>query len=452
MPMCNIKLRINKNHLRYLDDSTLLEEVIYRPTEKFSDIHLPKDYRIKVYKLMGEYIVKCRDNDKKNSYNKHLNAYLAILLTGAKENEIKLLIRKDSIKSKILNVLSLYNYFYNDFIKSYTEYNLNVLNEVSFFDSNDNDAKYSKMFHQKILNFSKNFDIESEDFYLILFFDLFFKFNFFIKNRILSKRLIPLARFVLINFPSLVGTYKYGHYSSSLRDYAFKVANEKKFLSINKSISHGYPSDDFTSNIFAFLSELPKKLPCKVEVSGRKKGVYSSFVKSRQYNVPVQKLWDLYAVRVVIESNDSGHCYEVLSLIDQKWSRWDNKKGYCDYIASPKDNGYQSLHVVVTSSSGELIEVQIRTSYMHFNAEQGPASHQDYKNIHSEYARKKNIRDGKAIITRLLNEEKLTLGDFFEYLSPALKIIPIEHYYERIAKNKYNPNEIVKRIIERKNK
>ncbi|XCN73808.1 MAG: hypothetical protein Q3M24_03360 [Candidatus Electrothrix aestuarii] len=455
--MHNIKYIISEDHIRYISNFDLFKKVLTKEIKIFSDIYLPSDYKIKLYQSIKYYINKYNRVDKEILHSRHLNAYIASLFIGTEEKEIRLLINSDIVHDGVFNIVSIYNFFYNELINSYIDYNKSLLTKGILLESNDNDALYSKMLQQKILEFSYRNYIEAENFYLLLFFDLFSLFSYTIKKNINNKKLIFLARFVLINFPSLIGTYKYGYHSSLLRDYAFKIANQKKFIAIEKLISKGYPSDHFISNTLKSLSYLRDRLPCKIKIDGRKKGVYSAFVKSQQYNVPVEKLWDLYAIRIIVESNDSGYCYEALSLIDETWSRWNDEKGYCDYIANPKDNGYQSLHVIITNNKKELIEIQIRTTFMHYIAEYGSASHQNYKNIHFSYSditteQKNRIKEGKDIIIKYLAKEKLTLDDFIEYLKPALEIFSIDHYYEKIAKNKYDPQEIVKRIIEEKNK
>lgn len=148
--------------------------------------------------------------------------------------------------------------------------------------------------------------------------------------------------------PLLIGTYRYGSYSTLLRDNAFKIFDNEQYNKINLLINKGLPSNIFIGNIEKYIYEISSDFPSAFKAKGRKKGIYSSFIKSQQYNLPVEKLWDLYAIRVIIESDNEGYCYELLTLLEKKWKRWNNKKGYYDYISNPKDNGYQSIHIVLT--------------------------------------------------------------------------------------------------------
>jgi GTP pyrophosphokinase len=111
------------------------------------------------------------------------------------------------------------------------------------------------------------------------------------------------------------------------------------------------------------------------EVSGRPKHLWSIIQKMRKRGKPFEEIYDLMAMRVIVSS--VPECYHVLGLIHHVWTPLQER--IKDYIASPKSNGYQSLHTTIFGPRGQLFEIQIRTAEMHRTAEYGIAAHWLYK-------------------------------------------------------------------------
>ncbi len=110
-------------------------------------------------------------------------------------------------------------------------------------------------------------------------------------------------------------------------------------------------------------------------VQGRPKHLYSIWKKMQGKNLPIDQVFDLQALRVIVP--DVPACYAALSRTHELWHPLQEE--FSDYIARPKGNGYQSLHTVVLDDAGHPIEIQIRTQAMHDHAESGVAAHWAYK-------------------------------------------------------------------------
>ncbi len=111
------------------------------------------------------------------------------------------------------------------------------------------------------------------------------------------------------------------------------------------------------------------------EVTGRPKHIYSIWRKMQKKGIPFEEVYDVHGFRVIVDT--VPECYIVLGIIHKRWPPIPGE--FDDYIARPKDNGYQSLHTAVSGPGGQAMEVQIRTWEMHELAEQGVAAHWRYK-------------------------------------------------------------------------
>lgn len=161
-----------------------------------------------------------------------------------------------------------------------------------------------------------------------------------------------------------------------LEDLAFRFLQPEIYKKIAKSLTDKrIEREQFIVDFIQRVKALLTEKDITAEVFGRPKHLYSIWKKLRRKHVEIDNLYDLRAVRIIVEEKQL--CYEVLSLVQAQWRSIPEE--FDDYISNPKPNGYQSIHTVVLGPQGKPVEVQIRTRQMHQRAEQGVASHWRYK-------------------------------------------------------------------------
>lgn len=131
----------------------------------------------------------------------------------------------------------------------------------------------------------------------------------------------------------------------------------------------------FIAQVIATLEEKFAEVDVRADISGRPKHIYSIWRKMQRKNVDIEQIFDLRAVRVMVD--DIASCYAALGIVHGLWKHI--PKEFDDYIATPKGNMYQSLHTAVIGPQDKPLEVQIRTWDMHRHAEFGVAAHWAYK-------------------------------------------------------------------------
>ena len=147
----------------------------------------------------------------------------------------------------------------------------------------------------------------------------------------------------------------------------------------------------------------------KAEINGRPKHIYGIYRKMRRKDVPFDQIYDIHGFRIIVES--ISDCYATLGVVHSRWRPIPGE--FDDYIASPKDNMYRSLHTAVVGSNGRPMEVQIRTHEMHQLAEFGIAAHWRYK----EGKQPNQYLDNKIAWIRQLMEWRQDVTDAQEFIS-----------------------------------
>jgi GTP diphosphokinase / guanosine-3',5'-bis(diphosphate) 3'-diphosphatase len=155
---------------------------------------------------------------------------------------------------------------------------------------------------------------------------------------------------------------------------------------------------------------LKKEIDIPFELKGRAKRYYSIHRKLQEKNKTIDSIYDLIAMRVVVDGLDD--CYNVLAILHRYFTPVQDK--FKDYIKTPKKNGYQSIHTIVKDeSTGQIFEFQIRTEEMNKFAEYGVAAHWQYKDKR-DFLHKSNLEWIGELIK--LGSEDWAEGDYMKYV------------------------------------
>ena len=192
------------------------------------------------------------------------------------------------------------------------------------------------------------------------------------------------AKEALEVFAPFANRFGFRNIKWELEDLAFKITNREEFDNI-KSKLQGKRKDrekyveDFKLPLLEKIGndKFLEKNNVKVKIYGRAKHIYSIFNKTLARNKPVDELYDLIAIRMILECDDPNMCFYVYSLAASIYTPV--PETFKDYINAPKQNGYQSIHCAVLGPQRRPVEIQIRTRKMHEVAERGVAAHFNYK-------------------------------------------------------------------------
>lgn len=199
-----------------------------------------------------------------------------------------------------------------------------------------------------------------------------------------SEKQLKDAKEALEVFAPFANRFGFRNIKWELEDLAFKITNREEFDNI-KSKLQGKRKDrekyveDFKLPLLEKIGndKFLEKNNVKVKIYGRAKHIYSIFNKTIARNKPVDELYDLIAIRMILECEDPNMCFYVYSLAASIYHPV--PETFKDYINAPKQNGYQSIHCAVLGPQRRPVEIQLRTRKMHEVAERGVAAHFNYK-------------------------------------------------------------------------
>ncbi|WP_420599055.1 GTP diphosphokinase [Neptuniibacter sp.] len=196
-----------------------------------------------------------------------------------------------------------------------------------------------------------------------------------VKDGTRRKRYL-VAREVFDIYAPLAHRLGIGHIKWELEDLSFRYLKPNDYKHIAKLLDgKRLDRQDYIDNVVEKLEYEVERMGIEAEVNGRAKHIYSIWRKMQRKNIDFSQVYDVRAVRILVPQ--SRDCYAVLGIVHGLWRNIPHE--FDDYIASPKPNGYRSLHTAVFGPDGKVLEIQIRTFEMHEEAELGVCAHHLYK-------------------------------------------------------------------------
>jgi GTP pyrophosphokinase len=167
-------------------------------------------------------------------------------------------------------------------------------------------------------------------------------------------------------------------FKSELEDLAFQYLQPQEYTKIQNELDKRGPNQDaYVERAKESLRQVLENNGVHGEVSGRRKHIYSIYRKMQLKHRSFDEIYDVIGIRVLIPEDRQKDCYGALGIIHSMWHPIPGE--FDDYIATPKQSMYQSLHTAVIGPEGRALEIQIRTRHMHEVAEYGVAAHWRYK-------------------------------------------------------------------------
>jgi GTP diphosphokinase / guanosine-3',5'-bis(diphosphate) 3'-diphosphatase len=228
--------------------------------------------------------------------------------------------------------------------------------------------------------------------------------------------------------------------AKELQDLSFKHLHPRRYHVIQKALRNARTERrDWLAGITQTMQDELNKQAVKATISQREKSIYGIYRKMQEKSGQFSEVSDTFGVRIIVES--VRDCYVALGVLHALYKpKLDQFK---DYIAIPKNNGYQSLHTTVVLPNGSAVEMQIRTHDMHRRAEVGLAAHWLYKQFEEENVTPQTAHDlaqadASRSLSSLLEIQKIA-GDSREFLESVKHDLFPDEIYVFTPKGKLLP-------------
>jgi len=193
-----------------------------------------------------------------------------------------------------------------------------------------------------------------------------------------------------------------------LEDLAFRYLEPDRYREIATQLHERRADREaYMERITAYITEQFAREGLHGEITGRPKHIYSIYRKMERKHLPFNQIHDVRAIRIIV--NTIPECYQALGIIHNIFHAMPGE--FDDYISSPKENSYRSLHTAVLDKDGKPLEVQIRTAKMHEEAEYGIAAHWRYKENRSVAGRDAAFERSLERIRRIMDDIQQDTAD-----------------------------------------
>ncbi|ALA24457.1 (p)ppGpp synthetase [Piscirickettsia salmonis] len=198
--------------------------------------------------------------------------------------------------------------------------------------------------------------------------------------RVIKEEAEPVRKQIALDvqeiYAPLANRLGVGQLKWEMEDLAFRYLEKETYKRIAKLLDERrLDRERYIRDVINELESALANAHIEGEVSGRVKHIYSIWRKMHKKSLAYDEIYDVRALRIMV--GEVKDCYAALGIVHSLWKHIPRE--FDDYIATPKENGYRSIHTAVVGPEGKTVEVQIRTFNMHEEAELGVAAHWRYK-------------------------------------------------------------------------
>ena len=243
-----------------------------------------------------------------------------------------------------------------------------------------------------------------------------------------EKRIKKASESLEIYAP-LAGRIGLSKIKDEIQELAFEILDPQARLQITEKLTEiREKNKDLVDKILQQLTEIFKNENFEANIEGREKKPYSIWLKMKRQNIGFHNLHDIMAFRIVVKN--IGECYRALGIVNSNFNMIPST--FKDYISTPKENGYQSLHLAILGPFNKKIEIQIRDISMHEISELGVAAHWNYKEKINKKTKNKIAIVGKENDQYRWIRELINLFENSESASEVLKNNKLSMHHDEV--------------------